>query len=407
MIKVKDKSACCGCAACVQICSKQCISLDEDKEGFLYPTVNRNLCIECGKCEAVCIELHSFEVHEPLKFFAAQHFDESVRAASSSGGIFTLLAETVINDGGVVFGARFDSDWSVVHDFTETHEGLQAFRGSKYLQSRIGNTYRQAGKFLKAGRKVLFSGTPCQIAGLKRYLHKNYENLLAVDFVCHGVPSPLVWKKYLEETIACQCEKNSVLLHSNPLISERDSMAGIHKRKIDAISFRNKNLGWKKYSFALTLSEVTTDGEKNTVLLSTIFPENEYMQAFLANFSLRPSCYHCPVKGGKSGSDLTIGDFWGIEKIAPELDDDKGCSLIIAHTDKMMNWLENNSILSEIPIKEKPFRSNLSYYTSPAQPVNRSFFFNQLIKNGFHEAWKNTVSTKLTDRVLRKIYQFL
>lgn len=335
MIKVKDKSACCGCAACVQICSKQCISLDEDKEGFLYPTVNRNLCIECGKCEAVCIELHSFEVHEPLKFFAAQHFDESVRAASSSGGIFTLLAETVINDGGVVFGARFDSDWSVVHDFTETHEGLQAFRGSKYLQSRIGNTYRQAGK------------------------------------------------------------------------SERDSMAGIRKRKIDAISFRNKNLGWKKYSFALTLSEVTTDGEKNTVLLSTIFPENEYMQAFLANFSLRPSCYHCPVKGGKSGSDLTIGDFWGIEKIAPELDDDKGCSLIIAHTDKMMNWLENNSILSEIPIKEEPFRSNLSYYTSPAQPVNRSFFFNQLIKNGFHEAWKNTVSTKLTDRVLRKIYQFL
>lgn len=216
MIKVKDKSACCGCAACVQICSKQCISLDEDKEGFLYPTVNRNLCIECGKCEAVCIELHSFEVHEPLKFFAAQHFDESVRAASSSGGIFTLLAETVINDGGVVFGARFDSDWSVVHDFTETHEGLQAFRGSKYLQSRIGNTYRQAGKFLKAGRKVLFSGTPCQIAGLKRYLHKNYENLLAVDFVCHGVPSPLVWKKYLEETIACQCEKNTVLLSLSP-----------------------------------------------------------------------------------------------------------------------------------------------------------------------------------------------
>lgn len=111
--------------------------------------------------------------------------------------------------------------------------------------------------------------------------------------------------------------KKSVLLHSNPLISERDSMAGIRKRKIDAISFRNKNLGWK-----------------NTVLLSTIFPENEYMQAFLANFSLRPSCYHCPVKGGKSGSDLTISDFWGIEKIAPELDDDKGCSLIIAHTDK-------------------------------------------------------------------------
>lgn len=407
MIKVKDKSACCGCVACVQICPKQCISLDEDKEGFLYPTVNRNLCIECGKCEAVCIELHSFEVREPLKVFAAQHFDESVRAASSSGGIFTLLAETIINDGGVVFGARFDSDWSVVHDFTETHEGLQAFRGSKYLQSRIGNTYRQAEKFLKAGRKVLFSGTPCQIAGLKRYLHKDYENLLAVDFVCHGVPSPLVWKKYLEETIARQCEKNSVLLHFNPLISERGSMAGIRKRKIDTICFRNKNLGWKKYSFALTLSEVTTDGEKNTVLLSTIFPENEYMQAFLADFSLRPSCYACPAKGGKSGSDLTIGDFWGIEKIAPEIDDDKGCSLVIVHTDKKVNRLSNNSILSEISLRQDPFKGNPSYYISPYQPVNRAFFFSQFGKNGFCKAWKKTMSTKLQDRILRKIYQLL
>ena len=251
MIQIKDKSACCGCAACVQICPKQCISLKEDKEGFLYPTVNRNLCIECGKCETVCPKLHSFEAHEPLKVFAAQHFDESARAASSSGGIFTLLADAVINEGGVVFGARFDSDWSAIHDFTETHEGLQAFRGSKYLQSRIRNTYQQAEKFLKSGRQVLFTGTPCQIAGLKKYLRTDYDNLLAVDFVCHGVPSPLVWKKYLEETIACQCEKKSVLLHSNPLISERGSIAHIHKRKIDTISFRNKDLGWKKYSFAL------------------------------------------------------------------------------------------------------------------------------------------------------------
>lgn len=407
MIRIKDTSACCGCAACVQICPKLCISLKEDKEGFLYPFVNRSVCIECDKCEAVCPELHSFEAHEPLKVFAAKHSNEAVRTASSSGGIFTLLADAVIDKGGVVFGARFDSDWSVIHDFIETRQGLQSFRGSKYLQSRIRNTYQQAEKFLKAGRRVLFTGTPCQISGLKRYLRKDYENLLAVDFVCHGVPSPLAWKKYLDETIARQCEKNTVLFHSNPLISERGSITDIRERKIDAVSFRNKNLGWKKYSFALTFSEVTTDGEKNTVLLSTIFPENAYMQAFLANFSLRPSCYHCPAKGGKSGSDLTIGDFWGIEKIAPELDDDKGCSLIIAHTDKMMNWLENNSILLEIPMKEEPFRNNPSYYTSPVQPVNRSFFFNQLIRQGFHVAWKKTMSTKLQDRILRKVYQTL
>jgi len=216
MIQIKDKSVCCGCSACVQICPKQCISLKEDKEGFLYPTVNHAFCVECGKCEKVCPELHPFEVHEPLKVYAAKHQDDAVRKVSSSGGIFTLLADMVIDEGGVVFGACFDSDWSVVHDFTETHEGLQAFRGSKYLQSRIGNTYRQAEVFLKAGRKVLFTGTPCQIAGLKKYLHKDYENLLAVDFVCHGVPSPLVWKKYLEEIIACQCEKNTVLLSLSP-----------------------------------------------------------------------------------------------------------------------------------------------------------------------------------------------
>lgn len=384
MIQIKDKSACCGCSACVQSCPKQCIVLKEDKEGFLYPVVNQTLCIACGKCEKVCPELHPFDAVQPLMVYAAKHPDESVRAESSSGGFFTLLADAVIDDGGVVFGARFDTDWSVVHDFTETHEGLQAFRGSKYLQSRIGNTFQLAEKFLKAGRKVLFSGTPCQIAGLKRYLHKDYENLLAVDFVCHGVPSPLVWKKYLEETIARE-----------------------HKLKIDAISFRNKDLGWKKYSFALTLSGVTNGGEKNTVLLSTIFPENEYMQAFLADFSLRPSCYACPAKGGKSGSDLTIGDFWGIEKIAPEIDDDKGCSLVIVHTDKKINRWSNNSILSEFSLRQDPFKGNPSYYTSPYQPVNRAFFFSQFRKNGFCKAWKKTMSAKLQDRILRKMYRML
>ena len=163
----------------------------------------------------------------------------------------------------------------------------------------------------------------------------------------------------------------------------------------------------EKFSFALTLSGVTNGGEKNTVLLSTIFPENEYMQAFLADFSLRPSCYACPAKGGKSGSDLTIGDFWGIEKIAPEIDDDKGCSLVIVHTDKKMNTLSDNSILSEFSSRQDPFKGNPSYYTSPYQPVNRAFFFSQFRKNGFCKAWKKTMSAKLQDRILRKMYRML
>lgn len=407
MIQIKDKSACCGCSACVQICPKQCIVLKEDKEGFLYPVVNQTLCIACGKCEKVCPELHPFDVVESLKAYAAKHPDDTVRAESSSGGIFTLLADAVIDAGGVVFGARFDNDWSVVHDFTETHEGLQAFRGSKYVQSRIGSTYQQAEKFLKSGRKVLFTGTPCQIAGLKRYLHKEYENLWAVDFVCHGVPSPLVWKKYLEETIARQCEKNSVLLHSKSLVSERNSIAYEWMRKIDSISFRNKNLGWKKFSFALTLSEVTTDGEKNTVLLSTIFPENEYMQAFLSNFSLRPSCYHCPVKGGKSGSDLTIGDFWGIEQIAPEIDDDKGCSLVIVHNRWIQEWLCSHAyILKECQLNEL-VKYNPCIYRSESIPANRVFFFYKFHKVGFTSAWKSTISSTLTSRIIRRLYRII
>lgn len=192
MIEIKDKKDCCGCSACVQKCPKQCISLKEDNEGFLYPEVDKSMCINCGLCEKVCPVLHQGESRKPLKVYAAKNQDEEIRRQSSSGGIFTLLAEKTIQDGGVVFGARFDEHWEVKHDYTETIEGLAAFRGSKYVQSRMEDNYRKAEMFLKQGRKVLFSGTPCQVAGLKRFLRKYYGNLLTIDMVCHGVPSPLV-----------------------------------------------------------------------------------------------------------------------------------------------------------------------------------------------------------------------
>ena len=208
MIEIKDKKDCCGCSACVQRCPKQCITLKEDNEGFLYPIVDKKTCIDCGLCEKVCPILHQGEPQKPLKVYAAKNLNEEIRRQSSSGGIFTLLAEQVIQEGGVVFGARFDENWEVKHDYTETIEGLAVFRGSKYVQSRIEDNYKKAEEFLKQGRKVLFSGTPCQIAGLKRFLRKEYEELLTVDFVCHGVPSPGVWRKYLKETVARMCDKN-------------------------------------------------------------------------------------------------------------------------------------------------------------------------------------------------------
>lgn len=214
-----------------------------------------------------------------------------------------MLAERVLADGGVVFGARFDATWGVVHAYTETTEGLSAFRGSKYVQSRIGASYKEAEKFLREGRRVLFSGTPCQIAGLKRFLGRDYDGLLTVDVVCHGVPSPLVWRKYLEEMISPEGTGET------PVITD--------------IAFRDKRAGWKKYGFGIR----TSKSELHEPLTVNVF-----MQGFLSNLFLRPSCYACPARCGKSGSDLSIGDYWGIGRWMPDFDDDKGVGLVLVNS---------------------------------------------------------------------------
>ena len=369
MIHIVDKSRCCGCSACVQRCPRHCISMKEDEEGFLYPVVDENACIECGLCEKVCPELHQGEERKPLKVYAAKNKNEEIRMQSSSGGIFTLLAEQIIQEGGVVFGARFDENWEVIHDYTETIEGLAPFRGSKYIQSRIRVTYQQAESFLKQGRKVMFTGTPCQIAGLKQFLRKEYENLLTVDFICHGVPSPGVWRKYLEELIARQGDgKNSVLSHPKPplLNSVRD---------ISRIEFRNKRLGWKKYSFALILSVPVGHGAKNTVLLSEPYNKNIFMKGFLADLYLRPSCYACPAKCLKSGSDITIGDFWGIQNVLPEFDDDKGVSAVLLNTEKSLKTIPLYSIDQKEVAYEDVYRGNPALIKAVFRPQKRKNFY--------------------------------
>lgn len=395
MIQIVDKSQCCGCTACVSVCPKQCIAMQEDEEGFLYPVVDTSLCIDCNLCQKVCPELHPMNTRTPLHVYAAKHKDEQIRLASSSGGIFTLLAEKVIDEGGVVFGARFNVRWEVVHDYTETKEGLTAFRGSKYVQSRMGNCFSKVRSFLSEGRKVMFTGTPCQIAGLKQYLRKDYDNLLTVDVVCHGVPSPKVWRMYLDE-VARKGKKNSVLPHS---IYGRDAL-------IKGISFRDKCLGWKKFSFALTLSEATADGEQNTVLLSSVFTENLYMNAFLLNLSLRPSCYACLAKAGKSGSDITIADFWGIEDVLPEFDDDRGTSLVLAFSEKgrqMLTCLEYDK--GEVAYVAA-LKQNSCMLESVKIPINREFFFRQLNRGkNFHKACEVCISLRLDKRIYRFLYR--
>ena len=321
MINIINKIDCCGCGACAQSCPKNCITMQSDEEGFLYPKLNKDQCIDCGLCNKVCPVINQNNSHKPLRVFAAKNKDEEIRKQSSSGGIFTKLAEVVIREGGVVFGARFDEEWNVVHSWTDNVEGLAVFRGSKYAQSKIGHCYIKVKDFLNDNRLVLFTGTPCQIAGLKNFLRKEYNNLLCVDIACHGVPSPLVWQTYLR----------SVSLQFNNAKTEEIEAKSLYK--IKKISFRNKELGWKNYSFYLQF----TDDK----IVSQIFHENLYMQVFLQDLCIRPSCTDCPAKKCKSGSDITIADYWGIEKFYPKFDDDKGVSLVLINSNKGWQMFES------------------------------------------------------------------
>ena len=351
MISITQKQDCCGCNACAQICPKQCITMQEDNEGFLYPRVDTENCIDCHLCEKTCpVSNHGTE-RKPLKVYAAINKDEEVRKQSSSGGIFTVLAEQIVKQGGVVFGARFDERWQVKHDYAENMDGLAAFRGSKYVQSQIGNSYQEAERFLKAGRKVLFSGTPCQIAGLRNYLRKEYDNLLTVDFICHGVPSPMVWRRYLKEEVARQCDrKNSVLPHP---IHEEDVL-------VEGISFRDKTMGWKKYSFALTLSTTNGSGDKIQFCSCSPMTKNEYLRGFMSNVYLRPSCYSCAFKCLKSKSDITLGDFWNIRLYNKHLDDNLGLSLMLLNNSRGL-CLAN------------AIRSDVTFYSIPNYDINSNF----------------------------------
>jgi len=296
MIHISEKKNCCGCSACVQRCPKQCISLTEDEEGFLYPSVNEESCVECGLCEKICPILNPQEETFPLQVIAAKNTNTEERLGSSSGGLFLPLAKSIINEGGIVFGADYDSNWEVHHVGVENISGLYALMMSKYLQSRIENTYKEAEKFLKCGRKVMFVGTPCQIAGLHGFLrHKVYPNLLTIDVVCHGAPSPGVWRQYLAETY-----------------SEEEFIK----------------------------SRLKAAAGKNTVLSSDIHYDNVYMKGFLSNLYLRPSCHDCKCKDGKHHSDISLGDFWGIDKFNPSFDDDKGVSLVLINTPKGKEFLQ-------------------------------------------------------------------
>ena len=380
MVEIKIKSECCGCEACVQTCPKQCISFEQDSEGFRYPKVDKTQCVDCGLCEKVCPILTPFESRKPLRQFAAINPDNEVRKQSSSGGIFSMLAERVIHEGGVVFGVRFDENWQAVFDHVETMEGIAAFRGSKYIQARVGSAFADASKFLKEGRKVLFTGTPCQIAGLKHFLCRDWDNLLAVDFICHGTPSPRVWGMYLDE------------------------VTGNKRKDIKDIQFRNKRQGWKRFNF-----DMTYDEKGETVHISSWHQQNHFMRVFLQNVILRPSCHECKAKGGRSGSDITIADFWGINQLNPKLDDDQGVSLVMVHTTKGERVVNDFNLYGICDANyDDVIKFNPVFECSAYKHPKRKEFFSKLENaNSVISLIDDTFIVSIKERVLRVLKRVL
>ena len=377
MIKVENPVDCCGCNSCVQKCPRHCISMVDDKEGFWYPYVDEEACIHCGLCEKVCPQINIENSSKPLGVYALKHGDLKIQLNSSSGGAFSVLAENVINNGGVVFGAAFDGKGNVVHEKVDNIKDLDKLRMSKYVQSYIGDSFIEVERFLKNEKLVLFVGTPCQIHGLKLFLRKNYQNLLCVDFICHGVPSPKVWQQYLNETLALG-EKNTVSFFCSPCFSKRNVL-------VKDVQFRNKRLGWEKFSFVLhyKLAEPTGDSEKNSVssplyiereINETLF-KNPYLRGFIHDLYLRPSCYECRNKAHKSFSDITMGDFWGVKNTYPELYDSNGVSCLIVNTKHGLQFLSE----LKVPFSEVDYQKVLSYNPSIIKAVKcppfRKLFF--------------------------------
>lgn len=348
MIEIKTKKDCCGCYACYNICPKECITMESDNEGFWYPNIDKNKCINCNLCEKVCpiINKPNSSLYEK-KSYAVFNKNEKIRLESSSGGIFSLLAEYVINNHGSVYGAVFDEDFNVKHIKINSLQDIELLRGSKYVQSRINDIFKSIKFDLKNNKIVLFTGTPCQVAGLQSFLQKKYNNLILMDIVCHGVPSPLVWQQYIDE------------LKQN------------YKQDIKSIYFRDKSTGWKTYSikFLFDKDEYKNFGFKDI-----------YMKGFLNDIYLRPSCYNCNFKGIERISDITVADFWGIENILPKIDDDKGTSLIVIHSEKgkqLFDELSETMIFNEVDLNEA-IKYNPSMISSVKYNEKRKDFFLEL-----------------------------
>lgn len=378
MTIISDKSYCCGCNACAQICPQKCIKMQSDIEGFEYPSIDIAKCVNCGLCKKICpVKNINMEDNKTLNTYVSFAKKEDIRLKSSSGGMFTLFAEEILNRGGIIFGAAFDEKFLVHHIGIDNREDLSKLRGSKYLQSRIENTYFEARQFLNTRHFVLYVGTACQIAGLKAYLNKDYEKLYTIDVLCHGVPSPKVWETYIRYQ-----EKQ-------------------HKEFIESIFFRHKIQGWKTFSMKLLFR----DSQK----YEKIFQNDCFMQLFLKDICLRPSCYNCKFKSLNRPSDITIGDCWGIENYMPDMDDDKGTSVVIVHSEKgqvLFDGLKNQIVYREAET-DKALPPSADSRKSVVMHPKRDKFFKQLEHGAGMEQLVKLLKPNSFIRAKEKIKSFL
>lgn len=343
--------SCCGCEACVAICPQACLEMLEDRDGFLHPFVVDDGCTNCDLCNRVCPVINPPPQPQALEnppVVAAYSNDEAIRTLSSSGGVFSVLAREVINRGGRVYGAAFDSDFALRHVGVDNLQDLQKLRGSKYVQSRIGTTYQDIRAQLRTNRQVLLTGTPCQVAGLYAFLGRGYVNLFTCDLVCHGVPSPKVFSHYLS------------------YLRKKYGAA------IESISFRDKRNGWNSFSVTVAFS--------NGKVYSRHFMQDVFMRGFLRNLYLQPACYECPFVGFPRRGDITLADYWGVGDKHPEFSDDKGTSLVFINTSKgkgFFDEIEDELTIAHSP-REYAIAHNPSITSSYSRPAMRALFFRDL-----------------------------
>lgn len=348
---------CTGCSACANACPEQCIQMAADAEGFLRPKIDSSQCVVCGTCQNVCPVLHPKAHGNETVAYAAVHKDDAIRLESTSGGVFSLLCQWVLDHGGIVFGAAYADDFSVAHGCVEKASDLSKLRTAKYAQSAIGDSYRRAKTFLEQGRYVLFSGTPCQIGGLRTFLGKDYGRLLTVDLICHGVPSPAVWEHYIQYR------------------GEQDAQG----ERPTSINLRSKESGWAGYSIRFDYAGGQTYRMPNS--------QDPYLRCFVKDLCLRPSCYACSFKGIDRCSDFTLGDYWGVWSQLPELDDNQGTSIVLLHSEKAKRiWPELLSGMKAVQVDaDQCFSENPSALSSATEPDDRQMFLSRYQSEDFSD----------------------